>query len=139
MVATGYNTWMTTRAYLDEAIAAADAGGKFDPHPLAHQFKMTKLQQRAVGAELERMKLVTVAAGGSWQLLDVAREMASALHGHNVDRSSRLGSSPFLATVAFPGIQEKRVAKQPSPNPPKASACVPAGPSSGPPMRATGG
>ena len=91
-VATGYNTLMTTRAYLDEAMVAADAGGKFDPHPLARQFKMTKFQQRAVGADLERMKLVTV-TGGNWQLLGVAREMAFALHGQNVDRSSRLGSS----------------------------------------------
>lgn len=98
-VATGYNTLMTTRAYLDEAIRAADAGGKFNPHPLSRQFKMTKIQQRAVGADLERMKLVTV-TGGNWQLLSVAREMASALHGQNVDRRSRLGSSASRSIAA---------------------------------------
>ena len=116
-VATGYSTLMTTRAYLDEAIAAADAGGRFDPHPLARQFKMTKFQQRAVGADLQRMKLVTV-TGGDWQLLDVAREMASALHGPNVDRVSRHGSAPCRGTVPFLEALEKRhVAKQPSPQP----------------------
>jgi hypothetical protein len=75
---------MTTRDYLDAAIRAADGRGTFDLSVVSRQFKMTKPQGRAMGAQLESLKLATAAGKGRWRLVGVAGELAVALHGRHV-------------------------------------------------------
>ena len=82
---------MDVRLFLDAAIAAADPQGRFAPESVSRHLKMTKIQQRATGAELQEMQMVRTGTRG-WQLIGVAGELSKALHGR-ADRRGDLGPS----------------------------------------------
>jgi hypothetical protein len=76
---------MVPQEFLDAAIAEADEGGRFDAQKLSKRLHVTTRGLQVIGQSLQELQLIA-APSGEWQLIGVARELARALNGRNVDR-----------------------------------------------------
>jgi hypothetical protein len=78
---------MNSQGFLEAAVAIADAHGHFDSQTLSKKLKITRDGLGVIASELRRMRLLATPKG-NWQLLGIARELAQAMNGRNVDRAA---------------------------------------------------